>query len=634
MSNFNLFPRGPLLGPSSYYKALEADNLKLNKDLDMNNQKIINLADSQNSKDAVNKNYIDSLGIITSDNTPKTDQTLAYWKNGKIISSSILISEVTPTDNTVKVDNTIPFWDNNQIKGSSILISDIVKGPANSTDNEIVRFDSTTGKLIQSSGVTIDDAKSMQGLTSLSLSGTTSGKTYLEAGNVVVDYTLTLPSSQGSNKSVLQNNGSGQLSWVVQGDVTGPTSSTNNAIARFDLTTGKIIKNSSIFLGDSRQLSNVGSVSIDTTGGGNNITINSPSVTSTYSITLPGSQGGANTYLKNNGSGTLTWSLPGDVVGPDGATDNTIPRFDQSTGKMLQTSSVSINDSNVVSGVTELQLKSNLGSVGVKPAVSSGTYTLTLPANFAPTSGTSVLLNQGNGELTWSEPGLQKITVFSSNTTFTPLSNTSFFKVYVTGGGGGGGGGLPTGANQLSVGSGGNSGATVVGLFKHTLGSTGTVIIGGGGSGGTVNGSPGGNSQFLYRGSLLQANGGLGGIGPVAATNGFNLSPIQSAPGSNTGINSVLRSTFYLEGQHGGCGIAMNGLYGLSGYGAPSFWASGGHPKTYNNGTQSTWDPFADNTNGGRLGSGGAGYAQGPNVGASFAGAPGGDGICVIYEYC
>jgi hypothetical protein len=42
----------------------------------------------------------------------------------------------------------------------------------------------------------------------------------------------------------------------------------------------------------------------------------------------------------------------GDVVGPASATDNNVPRFDLTTGKLLQTSAININDSGVVSPTT------------------------------------------------------------------------------------------------------------------------------------------------------------------------------------------------------------------------------------------------------------------------------------------
>jgi len=47
-------------------------------------------------------------------------------------------------------------------------------------------------------------------------------------------------------------------------------------------------------------------------------------------------------------------SLGGDVVGPTGATDNAVARFDTTTGKLLQNSVVLVGDTGVVTGVTEL----------------------------------------------------------------------------------------------------------------------------------------------------------------------------------------------------------------------------------------------------------------------------------------
>jgi hypothetical protein len=66
--------------------------------------------------------------------------------------------------------------------------------------------------------------------------------------------TWTLPSADGTNGQVLQTNGSGTLSWATagggSGDVVGPASATDNAVARFDGTTGKLIQNSAVTIAD------------------------------------------------------------------------------------------------------------------------------------------------------------------------------------------------------------------------------------------------------------------------------------------------------------------------------------------------------------------------------------------------
>lgn len=48
------------------------------------------------------------------------------------------------------------------------VIDDLVSGPASATDNAIARFDGTSGKLVQNTGVTIDDNNKMKFVTSYS----------------------------------------------------------------------------------------------------------------------------------------------------------------------------------------------------------------------------------------------------------------------------------------------------------------------------------------------------------------------------------------------------------------------------------------------------------------------------------
>ncbi len=84
-----------------------------------------------------------------------------------------------------------------------------------------------------------------------------------------------------------------------------------------------------------------------------------------------------NGKLTNNGGGDVTLDLggSGDIVGPSSATDNAIPRFDTTTGKLLQGSSVLIDDSNNISGV---------GTLATGQITQSG---VTLDATYANVSG-------------------------------------------------------------------------------------------------------------------------------------------------------------------------------------------------------------------------------------------------------
>ena len=83
-----------------------------------------------------------------------------------------------------------------------------------------------------------------------------------------------LPTQTGNSGKYLTTNGSA-ASWATVsggGDVTGPASSTDNAIARFDGTTGKLLQNTGLFvtdvLGDG---SSVGIYTGGTAGGENNV---------------------------------------------------------------------------------------------------------------------------------------------------------------------------------------------------------------------------------------------------------------------------------------------------------------------------------------------------------------------------
>jgi len=69
---------------------------------------------------------------------------------------------------------------------------------------------------------------------------------------IATSYTLTLPVDDGTAGQALITDGSGVLSWstAASGDVYGPASATDNAVARFDLTTGKLIQNSVVTIAD------------------------------------------------------------------------------------------------------------------------------------------------------------------------------------------------------------------------------------------------------------------------------------------------------------------------------------------------------------------------------------------------
>jgi len=101
-------------------------------------------------------------------------------------------------------------------------------------------------------------------------------------------YTLTFPADDGTSGQALITDGSGVLSWstAASGDVYGPGSSTDNAVARFDSTTGKLLQNSVVLIGDTGAVTGV------------------TDLTASGSVTLSGGTANGVAYL--NGSKVVT----------------------------------------------------------------------------------------------------------------------------------------------------------------------------------------------------------------------------------------------------------------------------------------------------------------------------------------
>ena len=87
----------------------------------------------------------------------------------------------------------------------------------------------------------------------LLLKGTTSGTVTLSVADAAGTWTMKLPTTDGDASQFLQTDGSGNTTWATPsgtGDVVGPASATDNAIVRFDGTTGKLIQNSTVTISD------------------------------------------------------------------------------------------------------------------------------------------------------------------------------------------------------------------------------------------------------------------------------------------------------------------------------------------------------------------------------------------------
>lgn len=172
--------------------------------------------------------------------------------------------------------------------------------------------------------------------------------------------------SDGSDSGALKKIDASDL-LAGAGDVTGPASSVDNAVPRFDSTTGKILQESTMGVDDSGNVTVTGTVdgrdiatdgtkldTIETSATADQSNAEIATAYNTYVPVVPQvtAEAGASSTVytwtpERVGQAIAALSVgDGDVNGPASSTDNAIVRFDSTTGKLLQNSGVTIDDTN------------------------------------------------------------------------------------------------------------------------------------------------------------------------------------------------------------------------------------------------------------------------------------------------
>lgn len=227
-----------------------------------------------------------------------------------------------------------------------------VTGPGSSTDNAAARFDGLTGKILQNSSFLIDDSGNASTVGSLTtgsaggvsgnvaLSGSTSGTVNLTVSATPSNWTFTIPDNDGSSGQFLQTDGAGVTSWQTltpgTGDVVGPASSTDNAVARYDGLTGKLIQDSLFLIDDSGNGSTIGSLTTGSAGGvsgslalsgatSGTVNITVSSTPANWTFTVPDNDGASGQFLQTDGAGVTSWQTvaAGTTIN---TTDNVLPK--------------------------------------------------------------------------------------------------------------------------------------------------------------------------------------------------------------------------------------------------------------------------------------------------------------------
>jgi len=173
------------------------------------------------------------------------------------------------------------------------------------------------------------------------------------------------------------------------GDVSGPGSSTDNALVRWDGTAGTDIKNSGVIVDNSNNMSGVGTLGL---GG----PITDASLTASTALVSNGSKAiisSATTateigYVSGVTSAIQT-QLNTKVTGPASAVDNTIARYDSTTGKLIQGSGVTIDDSDNLA--TTARINAGTAKIGA-----TGAATTSATLEVAGTTGAFLLPRLNN----------------------------------------------------------------------------------------------------------------------------------------------------------------------------------------------------------------------------------------------
>jgi len=209
-----------------------------------------------------------------------------------------------------------------------------------------------------------------------------------------------------------------------------------------------------------------------------------------------------------------------------------------------------------------------------------------------------------------------KIQVFTSTSTYTPTSGMKYCIIEALGGGAGGGGCVASNATDAAGAGGGGAGSysrTVA--SSAMIGSSQTVTIGAGGTGGSAGANNGTNGGDTSVGVLCVGKGGTGGIGAPANT---------CSAGGGGGVAGTGDVTSV--GQVGDYGIGYAGLAAN----LQSFGGRGGG-SVFGNGAPAKVGPGAGNSATG-YGAGGSGATSTGTTGAE-AGGNGTAGLVIITEY-
>jgi len=310
----NTFLAGPVSGAASALapRALHANDLWAITNLTVDTITVSNL----NADTLVIQTNRANEGVFTNGLTLNGTR-ITSWPSGGTNASAVYVDGSTVNNPNFTGTSEIT----NTVSGTNISMALRVSGVTAATYTNAIFTVDSKGRLTSAASGTA----SSQVLNDGSAIGSPNFQTSSDVTNTVVSSTniqMVLRStgvSAGSyTNPVITVDSKGRISAAANGsaagsgDVVGPSSATDNALVRFDSTTGKLVQNSSATVDDSGTLS-VSNLTVNGTGAGaitiydatgtNGWTIASPSaVTSTPRLTLPAAASNGIMVVTNSGT--------------------------------------------------------------------------------------------------------------------------------------------------------------------------------------------------------------------------------------------------------------------------------------------------------------------------------------------
>ncbi len=253
---------------------------------------------------------------VESSSVPTTDNAIVRYDttDGNIVQDSLVLIDDTGRITTPFLTSSGLSYPTTDGTNAESIITDgagnlsfsrrVESSSGPTTDNAIVRFDTTDGNIVQDSLVSIDDT------------GRITTPFFTSSG-------LSYPTTDGTNAESIITDGAGNLSFSRRIESSSvPT--TDNALVRYDTTDGNIVQDSL--------------ASIDDTG-----RITTPFLTSS-GLSYPTTDGTNADSIITDGAGNLSFSRRVESSSVP-TTNNSVPRFDTTDGNIIKDSAVTINNS-------------------------------------------------------------------------------------------------------------------------------------------------------------------------------------------------------------------------------------------------------------------------------------------------